>query len=84
MMAPDYAHWHGMFEVGERFYQKLIPQAREIAHKADADGKKDQAKAVLGVIDAILQRPEHAWYERELPAKRVPEKPVEPKPMPAK
>ena len=31
MMAPDYAHWHGMFEVAERFYMELIPQAREAA-----------------------------------------------------
>ena len=39
MMAPDYAHWHGMYEVAERFYQELIPQAREIAHHAEAEGK---------------------------------------------
>ena len=34
MMAPDYAHWHGMYEVAERFYMELIPQAREIAKHA--------------------------------------------------
>ena len=44
MMAPDYAHWHGMYEVAERFYQQLIPQAREIAHKAEGQGKKAEAK----------------------------------------
>src|SRR5262249_62373426 len=65
MMAPDYAHWHGMFEVADRFYQHLVPQARELAHKAEADGKKDQAKAVTEVIDAILKRPEHAWLEKK-------------------
>lgn len=63
MMAPDYAHWHGMFEVGERFYMKLIPQAREITKSAQADGKADAAKAVNAVIDEILARPEHAWSE---------------------
>lgn len=63
MMAPDYSHWHGTFEVAERFYQGLIPQAREIAHRAEADGKTDQAKAVNDVIDQILARPEHTWYE---------------------
>ena len=31
MMAPDYTHWHGMYEVAERFYMELIPMAREIA-----------------------------------------------------
>lgn len=69
MMAPDYAHWHGMFEVADRFYMHLIPQAREIAHQAEAKGKKTEAKAVLEAIDAILARPEHQWFEKELKKK---------------
>ena len=63
MMAPDYTHWHGMYEVAERFYMELIPQAREIAHHAQEDGKTEEAKAVLGVIGEILSRPEHVWFE---------------------
>lgn len=70
MMAPDYAHWHGMYEVADRFYMQFIPQARELAHKADAAGKKPQAKAVLESIDAILRRPEHQWYERDRKERR--------------
>jgi hypothetical protein len=66
MMAPDYAHWHGMAEVADRFYMQFIPQAREIAHKAEAQGKKAEAKAVLDVIDEILARPEHQWFEKQL------------------
>ncbi|MBI5757642.1 MAG: hydroxylamine oxidoreductase [Planctomycetales bacterium] len=65
MMAPDYAHWHGMYEVAERFYQKLIPQAREVAEHAARDGKEDEAKAVVQLIDEILDRPEHRWLERQ-------------------
>ena len=61
--APDYAHWHGMFEVAERFYQELIPQAREIAQHAEEEGKTDEAKAVRDVIQNILDRPEHEWFE---------------------
>ena len=34
MMAPDYTQWHGMFEVAERFYMKLIPEARAITAAA--------------------------------------------------
>lgn len=64
MMAPDYAHWHGMYEVAERFYKELIPQAREIAEHATAAGKGEQAQAVLAVIAEILARPEHQWYEK--------------------
>ncbi|MFQ5489100.1 MAG: multiheme c-type cytochrome [Phycisphaerae bacterium] len=61
MMAPDYAHWHGMYEVAERFYQELIPEAREIAEHARQAGQTAQADAVEAVIDGILARPEHKW-----------------------
>ena len=65
MMAPDYTHWHGMYEVAERFYQSVIPEARELAAKAAVEGKKAQADAVNALIDSILARPEHAWYLAE-------------------
>lgn len=61
MMAPDYAHWHGMYEVAERFYMELIPQAREIVKHAEEEGKTEEAEAVRKVIDEILARPEHKW-----------------------
>jgi len=67
MMAPDYAHWHGMYEVAERFYQELIPEAREIAKHAAEQGKTAEAKAVNDAIDAILARKEHAWYQKKRP-----------------
>lgn len=63
MMAPDYTHWHGMFEVAERFYKELIPEARELTREARAHGRTAAAAAVDAVIDEILARPEHAWFE---------------------
>jgi hypothetical protein len=65
MMAPDYAHWHGMYEVAERFYMELIPQAREMAHHGIEDGHEAEGQAVLTLIDDILARPEHAWQQAE-------------------
>lgn len=65
MMAPDYTHWHGMYEVADRFYVELIPQAREIAAHAAAGGKQAEADAVTKVIDDIIARPEHAWSKRK-------------------
>lgn len=65
MMAPDYAHWHGMYEVAERFYQELIPEAREIAEQGEKNGKQAEADSVRKVIDSILARPEHQWFEQE-------------------
>ena len=70
MNAPDYAHWHGMFEVAERFYQAVVPEAREIARAAAEHGKQAQADAVNKVIDGILARPEHAWYLKEMRSTR--------------
>ena len=58
MMAPDYTHWHGMYEVAERFYMELIPQAREIAAHGGAAGRN-----VEQVIGEILSRTEHSWFE---------------------
>jgi hypothetical protein len=56
-MAPDYTHWHGMFEVGERFYMGLIPQARELIEQAR--GRAGHSEETL---DAVLRRPEHSWF----------------------
>jgi hypothetical protein len=72
MNAPDYAHWHGMYEVAEDFYQKVVPEARRIIDEA-AKTKPAQAKAAGAVLDGILARPEHAWY-LEQQAKSAPVK----------
>lgn len=63
MMGPDYTHWHGMFEVAERFYQEFIPQAQHAVAQAAASGKHAQAEAVNAVIKEVLSRPEHAWKQ---------------------
>lgn len=67
MMAPHYAHWHGMYEVAERFYQQLIQQAREIADHAASEGKEAAGMMVHSVIDQILGRPEHQWFKQRGP-----------------
>jgi hypothetical protein len=64
MMAPDYTHWHGMFEVAERFYKHLIPEARELVEHAESDGRYEAAKRIAAVIDEILARPEHEWFTK--------------------
>jgi hypothetical protein len=65
MMAPDYTHWHGMYEVANRFYVSFIPEARALARTA---GGPAGAK-VNAVIDGILARPEHAWGQPSAPKK---------------
>ncbi|MDA1054503.1 MAG: multiheme c-type cytochrome [Planctomycetota bacterium] len=66
MMAPDYAHWHGMYEVAERFYQELIPQARKAATHAENQGRPKEAARVRQTIEGILNRPEHRWFEAQV------------------
>jgi hypothetical protein len=63
-MAPDYAHWHGTFEVAERFYQEFIPQVRELADHAEEAGNTAAAEAVRNKVNEILARPEHEWFEK--------------------
>ncbi len=51
MMAPDYAWWHGIYDVAHNFYFKLIPEARHY----------DNAK-VNAYIDNLLKNdPMHKW-----------------------
>ncbi len=64
MMAPDYTHWHGMFEVAERFYMGLIPQALELADRAATRGLAAQAREARRAVEEVLARPEHAWFEQ--------------------
>jgi cytochrome c553 len=64
MMAPDYTQWHGLFEVAERFYMNLIPEAREITAAANRAGRAEPARRANAVIDEIMNRPEHQWLQK--------------------
>jgi hydroxylamine dehydrogenase len=46
MAGPDYAWWHGMYDVAKSFYTEFVPLARELDPAA---------------VDEILARPEHSW-----------------------
>lgn len=50
MMGPDYTWWHGMYEVAQHFYFKMIPEARKFKN-AELDA----------YIDKVLQDPMHKW-----------------------
>ncbi len=65
MMAPDYTHWHGLYEVAKHWYSKFIPELREIVetnlHSEDS-ARVEAAKQLAQAIEDHLARPEHAWY----------------------
>jgi len=55
MMGPDYTWWHGMYEVAQHFYFKLLPEAREFKNPA-----------VDAYLDSLLQNdPMHAWLSKQ-------------------
>ncbi len=55
MMGPDYTWWHGMYEVAQHFYFKLIPEAQ---HLNDPE--------VNAFIDDLFANDEmHAWVRQE-------------------
>ena len=58
MQAPDYTHWHGMYDVAHNFYFKFIP---ELMHLAEKKGMTEKYTKAVG---EILARPEHQWYKK--------------------
>ena len=65
MMAPDYTHWHGLYEVAKHWYSMFIPELQEIAatQSASSDAEKARGgKELQSAIDELLSRPEHSWY----------------------
>jgi hydroxylamine dehydrogenase len=65
MMAPDYSHWHGTYEVAKTFYTEMIPQLQHLidANAASTDPKKAKAAADLKAkLDAVLNSDDHKWF----------------------
>jgi len=65
MMAPDYTHWHGLYEVAKHWYTKFIPELREIVeeNKESSTARQAEGARKLDVaLKELLNRPEHAWY----------------------
>ncbi len=62
MMAPDYAHWHGTYEVADRWYNEFIPEIRHIIEEAKHDVTKVAGAAkVEALLEQVLAAPEHQY-----------------------
>jgi hydroxylamine dehydrogenase len=65
MMAPDYAHWHGTYEVGRRFYRDYMPELTSLSEKFLADPDPEKAKAAQALKDGlskVLNSEDHKWF----------------------
>jgi hypothetical protein len=54
MMGPDYAWWHGMYEVSKHFYFRFIPAVRKLR---DREANR--------FIVELLRGPFHAWLSED-------------------
>ena len=68
MSGPDYAWWHGIYEVAKHFYTGLLPEAKEACEKA---GKPEVYEQIIAKY--IDGRKEHEWYTKGFDPKRVEE-----------
>ena len=54
MMGPDYAWWHGIYDVAHNFYFKLIPEARHYKN----------AKVDAYIDNLLATDPMHQWLSK--------------------
>jgi hypothetical protein len=58
MSGPDYAWWHGIYDVAKHTYFKFIPELKEVVKKKD--GNEKRADELL--VTYFKPIPGHAWY----------------------
>ena len=69
MLAPDYVHWEGMFEIAHRFYFEMVPQIKHLIKEARDSGKYKAADTVQAKLDKILNSEMHRWFLGKKPPK---------------
>lgn len=65
MMAPDYTHWHGTYEIARNWYSEFIPELRELVEHGKHSGDPELQKAAIALenkIDEVLNSDDHKWF----------------------
>ena len=68
MSGPDYAWWHGIYDVAKHFYTELLPETKDACEKA---GKPEVYEEIIAKY--IDGRKEHEWYTKGFDPKKVEE-----------
>ena len=55
MMAPDYTHWHGTYDLAKNWLSEYIPEIKEIIHKYEHNDNAREQVANLKVVLAEVQ-----------------------------
>ena len=64
MMAPDYTHWHGTYELAKHFYMELIPELQSMVDQglASTDPRQvNAARDLAAQIAAVRNHPDNRW-----------------------
>lgn len=65
MMAPDYTHWHGTYDLAKHFYSEFIPEIEELIHHGSESADQSQvlaAEQLAGLLKDVLHSDNHNWY----------------------
>jgi len=65
MMAPDYTHWHGTYDIAKTFYTHMVPELRELIEKNIHSDNADTvaaANALKEKLDQVLNSDDHKWF----------------------
>lgn len=66
MSGPDYAWWHGIYDVAKHFYTEMMPEVKEVCEKAG------QPKLYEEIVKKYIDGdPRHQWFTQGFDPKKV-------------
>jgi hydroxylamine dehydrogenase len=66
MQGPDYAHWHGTYDLAKHFYTKMVPELEHLIDEGMHHGQEKEAQALQAKLDEVLNSDDHKWYLNKL------------------
>ena len=62
MMAPDYTHWHGTYDLARNWMSHYIPEIKEILERFDGKAEAEtQVKALAALLDEVQNSENWKW-----------------------
>jgi hypothetical protein len=60
MMAPDYTHWHGTYDLAKHWMTKYVPEIKEIIHEY-RDQAPEEVKALQAKLEEVTNSDDWKW-----------------------
>jgi hypothetical protein len=62
MMAPDYTHWHGTYDLAKNWMTKFVPEIKEIIERfEDEPEAKEHVEALAKLLDEVQNSENWKW-----------------------